>query len=95
MDVSMEMDTDTDGTGNCTKCSDFDKLVDLLIEKCKVSSRKEKIQLLTLVPDSWSKQKTQKIFGVSEYLVRRARLLKKEKGILSDPDRKLGQLKSR
>ena len=62
----------------------------MLVEKCKVSSTKEKIKLLTLVPDSWSKKKIQEIFGVTRYLVDCARLLKKEKGILCEPDRKLG-----
>ena len=42
MDVPPDIDYETD-VDNCDKCKDFDKLVDLLVEKCKVSSRKEKI----------------------------------------------------
>ena len=89
MDVPPDIDYETD-VDNCDKCKDFDKLVDLLVEKCKVSSRKEKIKMLTLVPDSWNKKKIQETFGVTRYVVDCARSLKKEKGILSEPERKLG-----
>lgn len=69
VDAPSDMDVDTDA-GNCEKYKDFDELVDLLLDKCKESPRKEKIQMLRSVPDSKSKQKTQETFGVSEYLVR-------------------------
>ena len=77
--------------GECNDCKDFELLVDLMKEKCKVSSRREKIKLLTLVPDSWSATKVMETFGASNYMVRQARKLKREKGILAEPDRKAGR----
>lgn len=53
--------------------------------------KEEKVQLLTLTPDSWSIEKTCKTFLVSEHLVRKARKLKNEKGILAKPEAKKGQ----
>ena len=42
------------------KANDLDKLVELIEEKLKVSSKREKI--LTLAAESWSLQKTVKEF---------------------------------
>ena len=42
------------------KANDLDKLVELMKEKLKVSNEREKIQILTLTPESWSLQKTAK-----------------------------------
>ena len=36
------------------KANDLDKLVELMKEKLKVSNKREKIQILTLTPESWS-----------------------------------------
>ena len=71
--------------------SDLDRLMFLLKEKASVATRQEKIKLLTLAPESWSKKKTMEEFGVTEHVVRRARQLKKDKGILADPDPKKGK----
>ena len=56
-----------------------------------ISSYPEKVQLLTLVPDSWSREHCSNYFGVSEYLVRKARDLKKSSGILATPLPKSGK----
>ncbi len=50
--------------------------------------------MLTLTPESWSIKFAPKYFSVSEYLVRKARELKKEKGILSLPAQKIGKILS-
>ncbi len=50
--------------------------------------------MLTLIPESWSIMYASKYFSVSEYLVRKARELKKEKGILSLPAQKIGKILS-
>ena len=42
------------------KANDLDKLVELMKEKLKVSNKREKIQILTLTPESWSFQKNSK-----------------------------------
>ena len=45
-------------------------------EKLVTASNTEKLQILTLVPDSWSQKYCSEYFGVSEYLIRSARKLK-------------------
>ena len=55
-------------------------------EKIKSCSNERKIQILTLVLEDQTIQKTVEFFKVSEHKVRHARKLKKEKGILATPD---------
>ena len=54
-------------------------------EKLKVSNKREKIQILTLIPESWSLRKTAKELKVSKATARKARILREEKGILVVP----------
>ena len=61
------------------------KLVYSIKEKLKESDKERKIQLLKLVPDDWSIYWTIEFFNVSEYSVKQARKLKKEKGLLATP----------
>ena len=75
-EISSDVDTE------CTKCIDLDRLVKAMKEKLAVSSKEEKVQILTLSPESWSISKICNEFSVSEHLVRKARKLKHEKGIL-------------
>ena len=49
------------------------------------------MQILALVPDSWSQKYCSEYFGVSEYLIRSARELKQRKGILAQPSQKKGK----
>ena len=75
-----------------TKAADLDRLVDAMVEKLKGPlTTSEKIQLMTLAPESWSRQKVAQHFGVSEYVVREARSLKEKKGIISVPDKRVGR----
>ena len=76
---------------NNSSHSDLDRFVDLLKAKIQISPRQEKIKLLTLAPESWTKKKTQEVFGVSDRMVKRARQLKGDKGILASPDHKRGK----
>ena len=78
-----------DENDNCSKCSDLDRLVDLIQAKVAVSSQKEKIKLLTLAPESWSIQKVISKFNVTEYIV------KKEHVILAEPKPKSGRALSK
>ena len=43
------------------KANDLDNLVELMKEKLKVSNKGEKIQILTLTPESWSLRKVFKV----------------------------------
>ena len=45
-----------------------------------------KVQILTILPKSWSIQKIQTEFGVSNFMARKVKQLVKEKGVLSSPD---------
>lgn len=73
------------------KAKHHDELMDKIKQKIKHANNREKIQLLTLVPQTWSRQKVSSTFQVSEYLVRQARALVIEKGILSMPEQKRGK----
>ena len=73
------------------KTAELDKLHFLLKEKIAASTKREKIRLLTLVPDSWSRKQAAKFFNVTEYLLRTAGRLKRERGILAEPERKAGK----
>ena len=75
----------------CVKCQDQERLIDLLKQKCMVSSRQEKLKLLTLAPASWSIEKTANEFQVTKHLVKKSRALKKSKGILADPISRKGK----
>ena len=70
--------------------ADLDKLMQQLKEKVATASRREKIKLLTIVPETWSRKKVANYFGVTDHVVRRSRQLKTDKGILGDPDPKKG-----
>ena len=72
------------------KANDLDQLTTLMKEKLKVEPLKRKIQILTLTPESWSRKYASEYFEVSEHLIRRARKLKSENGILAIPDKKIG-----
>lgn len=69
------------------KADNFDKLMYLMKEKLTDKSLKtsQKMQVLTMAPD-WLRAQVAKFFNVSEYMVRKARKLAKEKGIMALPD---------
>ena len=56
-----------------------------LNEKLNISDRRQKVQILTLVPDRWSIEQVSKCFCVPHYLARQARQQKIDGGILSLP----------
>ena len=64
-------------------------------EKLFTASNTEKLQIMTLVPDSWSRKYSSEHFGVSEYLIRSTRKLKQRKGILAQPSQKKGKVMAR
>ena len=66
--------------------SDLDNLMNDLKSKFLSSSYQEKIQILTLKPDSWTTEKTCNFFDTTKHAVQKAINLKKE-GILSMPKR--------
>jgi hypothetical protein len=71
----------------CDSKLDVDYLVSNMNEKLSVSSRNQKIQVLTITPKSWSIDKTVQVFqacGVTRYMVKQARQLAQNDGILAD-----------
>ena len=58
--------------------------------KEKFHSIAEKVQILTILPKSWSISKIQAKFGASNFMARKAKQLVKDKGILSSPDPRPG-----
>ena len=77
-------------TESVKKISDIDRLTLEIKEKLSISDYKSKIQLLTLTPESGSRKYAAEYFNVSEYLIRTARKLKEQNGILSIPSSKKG-----
>ena len=64
-------------------------------EKLKTVSYPEKIQILTLTPDSWSRKFCSDYFDESEYLARAAKELKKTHRIFAKPELKKGKTLSK
>ena len=65
------------------KAEELDRLHAAMKEKLVTASNTEKLQILTLVPDSWSRKYCSEYCGVSEYLIRSARELKQRKSMLA------------
>lgn len=69
---------------------EYEILISKLKEKCKVANKNEKVKIISLLPDSWSRSKISKEFNVSEHLVRQTRELAKEQGILPNLSKRIG-----
>ena len=70
---------------------DDSEIIGQLKEKFHTSTdRSQKVQILTVLPKSWSARKVQEEFAVSNYMARKAKNLVKEQGILSSPNPKHG-----
>ena len=55
-------------------------------EKLKISNRKQKLQILTLIPNSWSVRKANEEFQVSKSTIQKVKILRAEKCIIGYPD---------
>ena len=73
------------------KATDMDILIRKIKEKILISNRNQKIQLLTLVPISWSHKDIEKEFNVTNYMVQISRKLLQKNGILSFLEKKRGK----
>jgi len=70
---------------------DGSEMIQQLKEKFQSSTqRSEQLQILTVLPKSWSMKKIQQEFGVSNNMARKAKELVEEKGVLSLPGPKPG-----
>ena len=92
LDISIEEILETEKENSpCTLCKDLGILMSELKLKCVKSTRADQLKLLTLAPETWSIAKTAIEFKVTEYMVRKTRDLKKESGILAEPDKLKGK----
>lgn len=59
--------------------------------KFSTTNRKDKLMMLTLLPETWSISKIMRKFNVSDYMVRQSKKLLQQKGLLLVPDQKHGK----
>ena len=79
------------GIASETVKDDGEEMIELLKEKFRTTTQKgEQLQILSVLPKSWSLKKLQEEFCVTSYMARQSKTLVKEKGILSLPDPKRG-----
>ena len=70
---------------------DGSEMIHQLKEKFQsTTKRSEQLQIITVLPKSWSLIKIQQEFSVSSYMARKSKELVKEKGVLSLPSPKPG-----
>ena len=67
------------------KVNDLVRLHEAMQEKLKAASYSEKIQILTMEPDKWSRMYCSEYFNVFEYLVWTSHEIKNVGGILAKP----------
>ena len=73
------------------KVNDLVRLHKAMQEKLKATSYSKQIQILTLVPNKWSRMYCSEDFNVFEYLVWTSHEIKKVGGILAKPAPKKGK----
>ena len=74
-----------------TEIDNDSEIIEQLKEKFHLSTdRSQKVQILTVLPKSWSIRKVEEEFGVSNYMAHKAKDLVKDQGILSSPNPKHG-----
>ena len=73
-----------------TKLNNDSEIIEQLKENFHSSTdRSQKVQILTVLPKSWSIRKVKEEFAVSNYMVRKAKDLIKDQGILSSPNQSM------
>lgn len=75
----------------CNKCSDLEKMVQAMKDKCSVSATQQQIQILTMAPPSWTLERVAHEFGVTKYMAKTARDLKAVGGVFAMPRPKCGK----
>jgi len=94
MKRKLELITDSRVEESTTTLVDTSQteMIDQLKEKFQSCTRRsEKIQVLTVLPRSWTVKRIEQEFQTSNYMGRKAKKLVEEKGILSTPNPKLGK----
>ena len=73
------------------KVNDLVRLLKAMQEKLKTASYSEQIQILTLVPNKWSRIYCSEYLNIFEYLLWTSHEIKKVGGILAKPAPKKGK----
>lgn len=81
-----------EGLSVAQKAEQFDILMNLIRKKVTISDTGKNIQLLTLAPQTCSRNTLADFFGVSEYVVRESRQIFETTGILGEVAPKKGKL---
>ena len=71
-DIEIEEPLPTYDRDTKNEVEELNRLHAAMKEKLVTTSKIEKLQILTLVPDSWSRKYCSEYFGVSEYLIQSA-----------------------
>ena len=69
----------------------MERLIVLIKEKLEISSPRDQIKIVIFTSDSWSIKKIVQEFSDTEYKIKCATELKKERGILAEPKQKIGK----
>ena len=77
-----------------TEIDNDSEIIEQLKEKFHSSTdRSQKVQILTVLPKSWSIRKVEEEFGVSNYMACKTKDLVKDQGILSSPTQSMAALR--
>ena len=77
-------------SGTVQEDDESEMLLQLKEKFQSTSNRSEQLQILTVLPKSWTRRRIQDEFGISDYMARKSKELVRKKGILSSPDPKPG-----
>ena len=81
----------SDTVASSTHQDDESEIILQLKEKFQATTKtSEQLQILTVLPRSWTRKRIQSEFGVSDYMARKCKQLVQEKGVFSTPDPKPG-----
>ena len=71
----------------CKEEEEYHELLEQLKKKLNESTKKsEKLQVLTVLPQSWTLQRIKEEFGATKHMARKAKELVLSKGVLSTPN---------
>lgn len=73
------------------QCPDSEIIEQLKVKFATLTKNSDRMELLTILPKSWSILKMMEEFQISNYMARKVKQLVDEKGILSTPNPKLGK----
>jgi hypothetical protein len=86
--VSVDLQFADPSIANKSSYVGMDTVVPLLKDRFNNAGFREKVQVLTLLPSQWSRKFISEEFSASDKLIRTARTLQSDKGILALPEKK-------